>query len=66
MENFYDQVEELYDEHHFTDDEVFNIDETNNPTVVESENIIAETGTHQVVDFKHPQLKFIWLIIYNL
>ena len=31
-----DQVEELYDEHHFTDDEVFNIDETNNPTVVES------------------------------
>jgi hypothetical protein len=66
MDNFYDQVEELYDKHSFRDDEVFIIDETNNPTVLESEKVIAETGTHQVVDLKHPQLMFIWLIVYDL
>jgi hypothetical protein len=55
MDNFYDQVEVLYKKHQFTDDEIFDIDETNDPTVLDSERVIAETGTHQVsylIDFQ--------------
>lgn len=50
MENFYYQVEVLYKKYDFTDGEIFNIDETNDPTVLDSEKVIAETGTHQVID----------------
>ncbi len=50
MENFYDQVEVLYKKYDFTDDEIFNIDETNDPTALDSEKVIAVTGTHQVID----------------
>jgi hypothetical protein len=51
MENFYDQVEVLNKKYDFTDDEIFNINETNDPTVLDSEKVIVETGTHMVIDF---------------
>ncbi|EFX62726.1 hypothetical protein DAPPUDRAFT_336531 [Daphnia pulex] len=52
MENFYDQVEVLYKKYDFTDDGIFNINETNDPTVLDSEKVIVETGTHLVYSKK--------------
>ncbi len=51
IENFYDQVEVLYKKYDFTDDEILNINETNDPTVLDSEKVIVETGTYLVIDF---------------
>ena len=49
MNAFYDQLEILYEKHNFTPDQIFNIDETANPTVLDKEKVLAEKGTHQVM-----------------
>ena len=49
MNTSYDQLEVLYEKHNFTPDQIFNIDETANPTVLDKEKVLAEKGTHQVM-----------------
>ena len=38
-----------YKKHNFTPDQIFNIDETANPTVLDKEKVLAKTETHQVM-----------------
>jgi hypothetical protein len=51
LEKFYDKVRELYDIHNFTADRIFNVDETNDPTVVDSNKVLSRKGTHQVFHY---------------
>jgi len=48
MEKFYDQIQALYDKYKFQPEDIYNTDETNNPTVVDPAKIIALKGMHQV------------------
>ena len=46
MAEFFNQVEALYEKHHFTAAQIFNMDETANPTVLDKEWILAKKGLH--------------------
>ncbi|XP_045028993.1 MFS-type transporter clz9-like [Daphnia magna] len=48
VDNFYDKYESLVVKHKFKAYQVFNCDETNNPTVMQPPNVIAAKGTKQV------------------
>ena len=58
MNNFYDQLVELFEKFNFTACDIFNIDETNNPTVLQSSKVIDETGIHQVIPLATITTKF--------
>ena len=51
MNKFYDKVGELYEKHHFTADQIYNVDETNDPTVMDSNRVLSKTGSHQVFHY---------------
>jgi nitrate reductase beta subunit len=41
--------DDLYEKHKFTDEKIFNTDETNNPKMVDPQNIVAEKGVKAVI-----------------
>ncbi len=49
IEKYFDDLDGLYEKHQFTDEEIFNTDETNNPTVVDPQNIVAEKGVKVLI-----------------
>ncbi len=51
VESFYDKLDILMNQYKFKANEVYNGDETNNPTVMAPPNIIAAKGTKQVYLF---------------
>ncbi|KZS03743.1 Uncharacterized protein APZ42_033455 [Daphnia magna] len=48
IDKYFDDLYDLYEKHKFTEEEIFNTDETNNPTVVKPQNIVAEKGVKAV------------------
>ena len=48
IDKYFDDLYDLYEKYKFTDEEIFNGDETNNPTVVDPQNIVAEKGVKAV------------------
>ena len=48
IDKFYDDLFELYVKYKFPPEKIFNCDETNNPTVVEPQNIVAQKGVKAV------------------
>ena len=61
MNNFFDQLGELIEKYNFGACDIFNIDETNNPTVLQGGKVIAETGVHQVISLPTITTKFVLL-----
>ncbi|KZS06371.1 Uncharacterized protein APZ42_030201 [Daphnia magna] len=59
IDKFYDDLFELINKHNFQPEDIFNCDETNNPTVVEPQKIFAKTGVKAVgqILFQQPQVK---------
>lgn len=49
IDKYFDDLYDLYEKHKLTDEEIFNPDETNNPTVVDPQNIVAEKGVKAVI-----------------
>nr|CAH0101770.1 unnamed protein product [Daphnia galeata] len=48
IDKFYDDLFYLYDKYMFPPEKIYNCDETNNPTVVDPQNIVAEKGAKAV------------------
>ena len=51
LEKFYAKIRELYALYNFTADRIFNVDETNDPTVLDSNKVLSRKGTHQVFHY---------------
>ncbi|XP_045022884.1 uncharacterized protein LOC123466331 [Daphnia magna] len=49
IDKYFDDLYDLHEKHKFTDEEIFNTDETNIPTVVDPQNIVAEKGVKAVI-----------------
>ena len=47
IDKFYDDLLELFVKYQFPPKKIYNTDETNNPTVVDPQNIVAERGAKQ-------------------
>ena len=58
MNNFYDQIGELIEKYNFEACDIFNIDETNNPTVLQAAKVIAQAGVKQVISLLTITTKF--------
>lgn len=54
IDKFYDDLLDLYDKYDFPPEKIFNCDETNNPTVVDPQNIVAEKGAKAVIFYYFP------------
>jgi hypothetical protein len=48
MDKIYCKVQELYEKHNFTADEIFDVDEKCDPTVLDSSKVISQAETHWV------------------
>jgi len=49
VDKFYGDLLELYEQYDFPPEKIFNCDETNNPTVVDPQNIVAQRGAKAVI-----------------